>query len=92
MNLITVNCEKFANVSCLQGKRCWKNSFLMCFQPPLAHCLEKIHVHLTVVANADPAIRPARSIPEALNLELEDTLDRLVTSEIIIPVDEPSDC
>jgi hypothetical protein len=90
MNLITVNYEKFANVSCLQGHKMLEEEFSDVFSTTPG-TLPGEDVHLTVVADADPAIRPARSIPEALKLEVKDTLDRLVTSESIIPVDEPSD-
>ena len=48
-------------------------------------------VHLALAPNAEPALRPPRTLPESLSLTVKMDLDRLDETGVIIKVDEPTD-
>ncbi|XP_041362008.1 uncharacterized protein K02A2.6-like [Gigantopelta aegis] len=90
MGLITINYHNFEQVSTVLPTNVFVQEFPEVFSGKLGNLPGK-KVHLTVNPDADPVIRPARTIPESLKADLKTKLDELVCTEVITPVDKPTD-
>ena len=95
MNLITVNYDNFHSVSLVtpdvsSNFEALIGRFPQVFDENLGR-LPGSKVHLIVNADAEPVVRPARTLPEALRPAVLAELNRLENIGVLTKVDEPSD-
>ena len=91
MNLITVNYDKFKVVNAVSSP---ENDYVQLFPDTFKETpgtLPGKKVHLTTVEGASPVIRSARTLPESRKDAVKAELQRLVDTDMIVPVDEPTD-
>lgn len=92
MNLITVNYHNFEDINAIttnSGSK-WKEEFPECFDGNLG-TLPGGPVRLRLKPDADPVIRPARTLPEAIKEKVRVELDEMVRRGILAKVDIPTD-
>jgi len=91
MKLITVNYHNFETVSAVSSSMdtiCDK--YPSVFDGSLGS-LPGGKIHLTLEQNAEPVVRPPRTLPESLNSVVRDELDRLESTGVVVKVDKPTD-
>lgn len=92
MGLIAVNYDKFeAPVSAVTSGNMWMHKYPSVFNASEIGTLPGGEVHLTLKEGAQPVIKPARNIPEAMKSDVKRELDRLESTGVIAKVDGPSD-
>ena len=93
MKLITINYDNFESVSAVSTSLKTSdvvNEFPKVFDNKLGS-FPGGKVHLTLAPNAEPAMRPPRTLPESLSPTVKMELDRLDETGVIIKVDETTD-
>lgn len=91
MGLITVNYDKFKVVNAVSSS---EHHYVQQFPDAFKGTpgvLPGKKVHLTTVDEAVPVIRCARTLPESRKEVVKAELQRLVDTEMLVPVDEPTD-
>ena len=89
MELISVNYENFAQVN-IVSKVDLTQTYPEVFQSTKPGKFPGTKVHLSLETDAEPIIRPPRTIPEALKIPVKNELDKLVNMEMCTTVDEPT--
>ena len=89
MKLLTINYDNFESVSAVSTSL--KTSDLVSEFPKVFDnklgSLPGVKVHLTLAPNAEPVVRPPRTLPESLNATVKMELDRLDETGVIIKAD-----
>ena len=91
MNLITVNYDKFKVVNAVSSP---ENDYVQLFPDTFKETpgtLPGKKVHLTTVEGASRVIRSACTLLESRKDAVNAELQRLVDTDMIVPVDEPTD-
>ena len=90
MELITVNYQNFEHVHAIVQPN-FIEEFQDVFDNGKPGKLPGSKIHLSVEPDAEPVVRPPRTIPEALKVKVKNALDKLVETEVVTPVDDPTD-
>ena len=94
IKLITVNYENFEMVSAVSGSSTTRTLSVEDYPDVFDGKLGSLpggKIHLTLEPNADPVVRPPRTLPESLNCSVKDELDRVEHTGVIVKVDQPTD-
>ena len=94
MMLITVNYENFEMVSAVSESRTTHTLSVKDYPDVFDGKLGSLpggKIHLTLEPNAEPVVRPPRTLPESHNCSVKDELDRLEHTGVIVKVDQPTD-
>lgn len=89
VNLITVNYEKFENVSGVVDSTNVLDRFPDVFNGDIG--VLPGSVRLTLKPNAEPILRPPKRLPIELRDSAKLELDKLVNAGVLAPVDQPTD-
>ena len=94
MKLITVNYENFEIMSAVSGSSTTRTLNVKDYPDVFDGKLGSLpggKTHLTLEPNAEPVVRPPRTLPESLNSSVKYELDRLEHTGVIVKVDQPTD-
>lgn len=89
MKLITIHYDAFEQIHAVQNTPI--SDYPSVFAPSSLGILPGPGVHLTVSPDAQPVIRPARTVPESLKGAVKDKLEALCGQGVIEAVDGPTD-
>ncbi|XP_038055804.1 uncharacterized protein K02A2.6-like [Patiria miniata] len=91
MGLITINYDKFSQVHGVTPTHAdFVSEYPDVFNASVTGILPGQRVHLTVSSDAEPVIRPARTVPEALKPAVKAELEKLTDRDVLAEVDEPT--
>ena len=91
MGLITINYE-FSQAHAVTSTHAnFLGEYPDVFNASVTGTLPGHRVHLTVSPDAEPVIRPARTVPEALKPAVQAELEKLTSRGVLAEVDEPTD-
>ena len=80
--------RRIAAINKKSGIPTYLNRYLHCFGP--LGCFEQKH-KIIVDPNVSPTVNPPRRVPISILGKLKDELDRMVSMQVIVPVEEPTD-